>query len=66
MIVRLVHELNMNVVAEGIEDPQQLAEAARLGCDTAQGFYFSHALEQEDAERLLAEQRNKGNAPSMP
>jgi len=66
MIVRLAHELNMNVVAEGIEDLQQLAEAARLGCDTAQGFYFSGALEQEDAERLLAEPRNKGNAPSQP
>jgi len=55
MIVRLAHGLNMKVVAEGIEDLQQLAEAGRLGCDTAQGYYFSVALEQEDAERLLAE-----------
>lgn len=57
MIVRLAHGLNMNVVAEGIEDLHQLAEAARLGCDTAQGYYFSGALEQHDAERLLAESK---------
>jgi EAL domain-containing protein (putative c-di-GMP-specific phosphodiesterase class I) len=58
MIVRLAHGLNMNVVAEGIEDLHQLAEAARLGCDTAQGYYFSVPLEKDAAERLLAEKRN--------
>jgi diguanylate cyclase (GGDEF)-like protein len=55
MIVHLAHALNMNVVAEGIENQQQLAEAVRLGCDTAQGFHFSAALEKDDAERLLCE-----------
>jgi EAL domain-containing protein (putative c-di-GMP-specific phosphodiesterase class I) len=55
MIVRLAHALNMNVVAEGIEDQQQLAEAINLGCDSAQGYYFSVALEKGDAERLLSE-----------
>jgi EAL domain-containing protein (putative c-di-GMP-specific phosphodiesterase class I) len=25
----------------------------RLGCDTAQGFHFSVALEKDDAEKLL-------------
>ncbi len=57
MIVHLAHALNMNVVAEGIENQQQLAEAVRLGCDTAQGFHFSVALEKDDAERLLCEPR---------
>lgn len=55
MIVRLAHALNMNVVAEGIEDQQQLAEAISLGCDSAQGYYFSVALGKDDAERLLSE-----------
>jgi EAL domain-containing protein (putative c-di-GMP-specific phosphodiesterase class I) len=64
MIVHLAHALNMNVVAEGIEDQQQLAEAVRLGCDTAQGYYFSVALEKDDAERLLSETRNEANTPS--
>jgi EAL domain-containing protein (putative c-di-GMP-specific phosphodiesterase class I) len=55
MIVHLAHALNMNVVAEGIENSQQLAEAVRLGCDTAQGFHFSAALEKDAAEQLLCE-----------
>jgi diguanylate cyclase (GGDEF)-like protein len=55
MIVHLAHALNMNVVAEGVEDPLQLAESVRLGCDTAQGYYFATALEEDAAERLLSE-----------
>jgi EAL domain-containing protein (putative c-di-GMP-specific phosphodiesterase class I) len=53
MIVRLAHELKMTVVAEGIEDERQLAELARIGCDTGQGFYLSGPLQAEDAEKLL-------------
>jgi len=63
MIVHLAHALNMNVVAEGIENEQQRAEAVRLGCDTAQGFHFSVALEKDDAERLLCEPQNHGLEP---
>jgi diguanylate cyclase (GGDEF)-like protein len=66
MIVHLAHALNMNVVAEGVEDAQQVAESVRLGCDTAQGYYFSVALEQDDAERLLSETRNNADLPTQP
>ncbi|HEX4133287.1 MAG TPA: EAL domain-containing protein [Bryobacteraceae bacterium] len=59
MIVHLAHALNMNVVAEGLEDAQQVAEAVRLGCDTAQGYYFAAALERDEADRLLSEARNE-------
>jgi EAL domain-containing protein (putative c-di-GMP-specific phosphodiesterase class I) len=44
----------MTVVAEGIENEQQLAELIHLGCDTGQGFYFSKPLHRDTAERLLA------------
>jgi len=60
MIVHLAHALNMNVVAEGIENHQQLAEAVRLGCDTAQGFHFSVALEKDAAEKWLCEPQSQG------
>jgi diguanylate cyclase (GGDEF)-like protein len=60
MIVHLAHALNMNVVAEGIENSQQLAEAVRLGCDTAQGFHFSAALEKDAAEQLLCKPQSLG------
>ena len=54
MIIDLAHTLGMKVVAEGIEDEQQLSESARLGCDSAQGYYFSRALKNDDADRFLS------------
>ncbi len=37
----LATALDMQVVAEGVEDPAQLAELAELGCDYAQGYALS-------------------------
>ena len=37
-VVDLGRRLGMDVVAEGVETPGQLAELARLGCDFVQGF----------------------------
>ena len=40
-VVGLGHALGLTVVAEGVETELQLAELVALGCDRAQGFYFS-------------------------
>jgi EAL domain-containing protein (putative c-di-GMP-specific phosphodiesterase class I) len=42
--IGLAHELNVKVIAEGVEDEQTLEEVAALGCDMAQGYYFSRPL----------------------
>jgi EAL domain-containing protein (putative c-di-GMP-specific phosphodiesterase class I) len=42
-IVRLAHHFNLKVVAEGVEDEVALGMLRELGCDYAQGFYFSKA-----------------------
>ena len=42
--VRIARALGMTVVAEGVEDPQQLALLRRAGCDRFQGFYFSKPM----------------------
>lgn len=42
--IELGHEFGMDVVAEGVETPGQLADLKDLGCDTAQGFLFSKPL----------------------
>ena len=40
----LAHELGLCVVAEGIEDEPTWELLARLGCDTAQGYFISRPL----------------------
>ena len=52
-IVTLAHSLSMDVVAEGIETPQQLAQFRALKCEYAQGHLFSPANPTEEIEQLL-------------
>jgi EAL domain-containing protein (putative c-di-GMP-specific phosphodiesterase class I) len=52
-IVMLAHALKMDVVAEGIETPQQRDLFRELGCEFAQGFYFSRGLDVFQARSLL-------------
>lgn len=51
-IIKLAHTLEMTVVAEGIEEVEQLRELTKLGCDVGQGYYFSRPLDAAAAERL--------------
>jgi len=39
--IMLGHELNMKVVAEGVEDEETLEHLRLMGCDVAQGYYIS-------------------------
>jgi diguanylate cyclase (GGDEF)-like protein len=42
--IELGHNLGMDVVAEGIEDADTLAEVVSAGCSLAQGYYFAKPL----------------------
>ncbi|MGB5636952.1 MAG: EAL domain-containing protein [Waterburya sp.] len=53
-IITLAHMLNMDVIAEGIETTSQLAQLKLLQCEYGQGFFFSKALCQKDAEAFIA------------
>jgi EAL domain-containing protein (putative c-di-GMP-specific phosphodiesterase class I) len=54
-IVRMAHELNLEVVAEGVETEEQLDYLRVHGCDSLQGFLFSRPVAASDLERLLDE-----------
>ncbi|PSL41391.1 PAS domain S-box-containing protein/diguanylate cyclase (GGDEF)-like protein [Planomicrobium soli] len=43
-IISLAHKLNMQVIAEGIEDETQLSFLKEEKCDEGQGYYFSRPL----------------------
>ena len=50
LIIELARMRGLRVVAEGIEDAEQLNILRALGCDAGQGFYFARPLDPEDAE----------------
>lgn len=43
-MINLAHNLNLEVVAEGVETPEQLALLRVFGCDQAQGYLISKPL----------------------
>lgn len=53
-IVLLSKNLNLEVVAEGIETPEQAAYLKGLGCSYGQGYLFSRPVEAEMAGSLIA------------
>ena len=53
-VISLAHGLGIDVVAEGIETPAQLACLRDLGCDRGQGFAFARPLPPDDLEAMLA------------
>jgi EAL domain-containing protein (putative c-di-GMP-specific phosphodiesterase class I) len=57
-IVDLAHALDLLVVAEGIEVPEQAAELLRLGCRLGQGFYFARPLAPGQLESLVLADRD--------
>ncbi|HLL38637.1 MAG TPA: EAL domain-containing protein [Rubrobacteraceae bacterium] len=52
-IINLAHDLNLKVVAEGVETEGQLAYLRSKACDEAQGYYFSYPLPSNEFTRLL-------------
>jgi diguanylate cyclase (GGDEF)-like protein/PAS domain S-box-containing protein len=52
-IIALAHTLGMQVIAEGVETDQQLPQLRKIGCDIAQGHYFSKALTHDALSAFL-------------
>ena len=50
----LAHALDMNIVAEGIEDLGQARMVKELGLELAQGYLFSRPVAEEEALTMLA------------
>ncbi len=56
MIVGIADDLNMQVVAEGVETKQQLDYLASIKCEQYQGYYCSKPLPADEFEKLFLSQ----------
>ncbi|MEO8007788.1 MAG: EAL domain-containing protein [Betaproteobacteria bacterium] len=53
-IIALAHSMNLEIVAEGVETPEQLAFVGGLACQRMQGYLCSPPLPSEGFRALLA------------
>lgn len=52
-IVKLAHQMDLPVIAEGVEEKRQADFLKSIGCHLMQGFLFSKPLSSEDYHELL-------------
>ncbi|MFO7248856.1 MAG: EAL domain-containing protein, partial [Bacillota bacterium] len=55
-VIALAKNLNIPVVAEGVENPRQLAFLCAEGCDVIQGYLYSPPVSAEEVAELLRQQ----------
>ncbi|MFV2058640.1 MAG: EAL domain-containing protein, partial [Thiohalomonadales bacterium] len=55
-IIALAHSLKLKIVAEGVENKQQVDFLTHLHCHELQGFYFSRPIPADGITLLLQKQ----------
>lgn len=58
-IIELAHSLDLLVIAEGVETPEQLAFLRENHCDQIQGYLISKPLPLEELETFLRSQESR-------
>jgi len=62
-VVNLGRDLDLEVVAEGVENAEVARQLQDIGCDYGQGFGYAPALSAQEAEVYLNESYVDGTAP---
>ena len=65
-IITIGETLELEVVAEGIEQEEQMLELRRLGCKLGQGFYASRPVHARRIAELLSEQQHGPRRQAAP
>jgi EAL domain-containing protein (putative c-di-GMP-specific phosphodiesterase class I) len=65
-IVNLAHELGHSVVFEGVETASDAKWLKDIGCEFAQGFYFSPPLAQTEVLKFIARNHRDLGEPILP
>ncbi len=54
-VIEMLQEIGLNVIVEGVEEPEQRDFLLKCGCTKAQGFYYYKPMPTSDFEALLDE-----------
>jgi len=63
-ITKLGHSLGLETVAEGIEEPEQQAAIAAMGCHQGQGYHFARPLDADAITQLLDDHSPSDSHPA--
>ena len=63
-IVTIAQNLDLHVVAEGVEQAYQIDTLKALNCETVQGYYYSKPLSKDEFTEFLKQQQSKAT-PSL-
>ena len=62
MIVALGEALSLRTIAEGIEGPEQAAALAAMGCNFAQGFFYSRPVTPAEITAMIQHRSHQPSA----
>lgn len=65
-VVDMAHRLNLPIIAEGVETPEQVSMLQAADCLYSQGYYFFKPMPVENAEKLLGRSHQSGLLGSAP
>lgn len=52
-IIKVAHDFHLSIIAEGVENMEQLIMLKQKGCDEVQGYYFSKPLSLNELEKTF-------------
>lgn len=56
--ISMSRDIGLDIIAEGVETKEQAQFLSDCGCDSAQGFYYSKPVSQEEFDKLLLSANN--------
>jgi EAL domain-containing protein (putative c-di-GMP-specific phosphodiesterase class I) len=65
-IISLGRTLGLSIIAEGIEEPGQLARLLDLGCELGQGYFFAEPADGQAIERMLRSAASSASGSAQP
>lgn len=57
-VIQMARRLKLPVIAEGVETREQAEYLRLIGCDSAQGYYFSRPIPIQEFEKLLLDNKS--------